>query len=118
MTRANLLAEDHPRDGEFQVSFVYKSPYLKIFKFRFDPGQSLFMHSDETPGKVSLFVLGGCGEFVGEGARRYSVETGDIVVSELNEPNSLIATTDLSVLVTVTSLTGMSHMETCESLCS
>jgi quercetin dioxygenase-like cupin family protein len=107
MTRANLLSEDHQEEGEFQVSFVYKSPHLKIFKFRFDPGQSLLVHSEEMQGKVSLFVLGGCGEFVGEGPLRYSIETGDIVVSELSEPNSLLATTDMSVLVTVTSLSGL-----------
>jgi len=107
MTRANLFTEDWQEEGESQVSYVYKSPCLKIFKLRFDPGQSLLLYSDETPGKVSLLVLGGCGEFAGEGTRAYSIEKGDIVISELTEPNSLLATTDMSVLVTVTSLSGL-----------
>jgi quercetin dioxygenase-like cupin family protein len=118
MTRTNLFTEDWREEGDSQVSYVYKSPSLKILKFRFDPGQSLLLYSDETPGKVSLFVLGGRGEFAGEGTRRYSIETGDIVVSELSEPNNLLATTDMSVLVTVTPLARSCDMETREPLFS
>lgn len=102
MTRSNLFSESLQQEGELRIHYVYESPCLKILKFRFDAGQKLLIYSDEIQGKVSLFVLGGYGELVGE-VSRYSVEQGDLVVSEMSEPNSLIATTDLSVLVTVAS---------------
>lgn len=103
MTRANLFSEDVQSNGKVQVNWIHRSPCLQILKLRCVTGQCLFMNSDGMEGKVSLLVLGGQGEFVGEGARKYSIEAGDVVVSEMSEPNSLMATTDLSLLVTVTS---------------
>ncbi|MHC1744472.1 MAG: hypothetical protein AB9873_15785 [Syntrophobacteraceae bacterium] len=102
MTRANLCTMELPEVGDYRVSYVYESPCLKILKFRFEAGQRLFMYSDEMQGKVSLYVLGGNGEFEGEGLLRYSVEPGDLVISEITEQNSLLATSELSLLVTVT----------------
>ncbi|MHC1742658.1 MAG: cupin [Syntrophobacteraceae bacterium] len=96
------------------MNFIYRSPSLKVLKFTFVAGQRLFMDSDELEGKVSLLVLGGQGEFMGEGARRYSLEAGDVVVSEMSEPNSLVATSDLSVMLTITPyLTSACEMGAC-----
>ncbi len=119
MTRANLCSMDLPEVGDYGVSYVYESPCLKILKFRFEAGQKLFMHSEEMQGKVSLFVLGGNGEFHGEGLQRYSVEPGDIVISEISEQNSLLATSELCLLVTVTASQPVScEMEPEENLFS
>ncbi|MHC1743306.1 MAG: hypothetical protein AB9873_09785 [Syntrophobacteraceae bacterium] len=117
MTRANFLSADPQTNEEFQVKSVYESPYLKILRFRVVAGQSVFMYSDEMEGRVSLLVLRGNGEFVAEGVWRHSIEAGDIVVSEMSEANTLVAITDLSLMVTVTtSLATSRELGTSQSL--
>lgn len=102
MKRANLFSQNSQQEGILQVSSVYESPCLKILNFRFDLGQSLLLYSEEMQGKVSMIVIEGHGEFVGEEARRYHIERGDVVVSEMSEPQSLLATTELRLLVAIT----------------
>lgn len=114
MKPKNLFSEDFQTQAGYQANFVYRSLCLTILKCNFVAGQRMFMDSEELEGKLSLLVLAGQGEFVGEGVRRHSLEAGDIVVSEMSEPNSVVATTDLSVLLTVTSYPKSSYgMGTC-----
>jgi len=102
MKRTNLLDESKHPWGKPQVTSVYESACLKILNFRFDPGQSLLMYSDEMQGEMSLVVIDGHGEFMGEEARRYPLNRGDVIVSLMGEPHSFLATTTLRLLVTIT----------------
>lgn len=108
MMRTNLCSMEMPGDWEFRVGYVYESPCLKILKLRLEPGQRLMMDSDALQGKVSLLVLRGNGEYEGGGRRRYYLEEGDIVISEMSDPSSLLATEEMSVLVTVAASREMS----------
>lgn len=101
MKRGNLF-DASCTDLDFpQACVIHDSPELKIFNFTFDPGQSFFVYSDEMKGKVSVVVIEGQGELVGEEAKKTSMKTGDVFVSELNEPQSLTAATALRLLVTI-----------------
>lgn len=108
MLRANLDSMEPLGEWEFRVSYVYESPCLKILKLRLEPGQRLMMDSEALQGKVSLLVLRGSGEYEGCGRRCYYLEEGDIVISEMSDPSSLLATDELSVLVTVATSQKMS----------
>jgi hypothetical protein len=102
MKRANLLDEGRHQWGKPEVASVYESPCLKILNLRFDPGQSLLMYSDQIQGDMSLVVIDGQGEFMGEEARRYPLNRGDVIVSLMGEPYTFLAKTTLRLLVTIT----------------
>lgn len=107
MKRGNLF-DATCADLDFpQACVIHDSPELKIINFTFAPGQSFLVYSDEMQGKVSLVVIEGQGEFVGEEANKTSIRTGDVFVSELNEPQSLTAATALRLLVTISPPSGL-----------
>ena len=76
-------------------------PILKIINFNFRAGQELPVHSHDIEGQLSLVILEGEGEFLGEGDTTLPAKPGDVVISEIAEPHGLRAKTDLRLLVTI-----------------
>jgi quercetin dioxygenase-like cupin family protein len=118
MKRANLLDDSRHQWGELQVSSVYVSPSLQVLNFKFDPGQRLLMYSDHVQGEMSLVVIEGYGEFMGEEARRYPLQRGDVIISVLGEPHTFLATTSMRLLITITPRGSSCDLETPEALLS
>jgi quercetin dioxygenase-like cupin family protein len=80
---------------------VHDSPYFKILNFNFKAGQELPIHSHDLDGQLSITVLEGTGEFLGKDGATIPANPGDVLISDINEPHGVRATTDLRVLVTI-----------------
>jgi quercetin dioxygenase-like cupin family protein len=74
---------------------------IKILNFNFKPGQELPVHNHDIEGQLSLVILEGEGEFLGEGDATMPAKPGDVVISEIAEPHGLRAKTNLRLLVTI-----------------
>jgi quercetin dioxygenase-like cupin family protein len=101
MKQLNLYAENDFSEKAFKKLLVHDSPYFKILNFNFKPGQELPVHSHDIEGQLSLVILEGEGEFLGEGDATMQAKPGDIVISDIAEPHGLRATTNLRLLVTI-----------------
>ncbi len=80
---------------------VHDSPNFKIINFNFRPGQTLPVHSHDIDGELSLVILEGEGNFLGENGFSKPVKAGDVLVCEIREPHGLKAKTSLRLLVTI-----------------
>jgi quercetin dioxygenase-like cupin family protein len=101
MKQLNLYAENDFSEKAFKKLLVHDSPYFKILNFNFQPGQELPVHSHDIEGQLSLVVLEGEGEFLGEGDATLPAKAGDVVISDIAEPHGLRAKTNLRLLVTI-----------------
>lgn len=88
-------------DKAFKRFLLHDSPYFRILNFNLKAGQIFPVHSHSTDGQVSIHVVEGKGEFLGENDTAISAGTGDILVSEINEPHGVKAETDMRILVTI-----------------
>ena len=101
MKQLNLYTENDFSDKAFKKLLVHDSPYFKILNFNFKPGQELPVHSHDIEGQLSLVVLEGEGEFLGEGDATLPARPGDVVISDIAELHGLRAKTNLRLLVTI-----------------
>jgi len=85
----------------FRNFLVHDSPYFKILNFNFKAGQVLPIHSHDLEGQVSIAVLEGEGEFLGEDGAVIPAAAGSVLVSDISEPHGVKARTDMRVLVTI-----------------
>ena len=101
MKNINLYEENDFSDKAFTNFLVHESPYFKILNFNFKPGQELPVHSHEIEGQLSIVVVEGTGEFLGENDVSQPARAGDVLISDISEPHGVRATTDMRVLVTI-----------------
>lgn len=101
MKKVNLIEANGFDEKGFKRLLVQDSPYFKILNFNFKAGQELPVHAHDIEGEVSLVVLEGEGEFLGENGAAMPAKAGDVVVSQISEPHGLRAKTDLRLLVTI-----------------
>lgn len=80
---------------------IYDSPTVKVMNVKLDQGQHLLLYSERMEGTLSLVAMEGMGEFVGLEAKKILLKAGDIVISQMNEPHGLTASTDLRLLLTI-----------------
>jgi len=100
MKRVELF-ENGFSDLNFRNFLVQDSPYFKILNFNFKAGQELPIHSHDIEGQVSIAILEGEGEFLGDKGTVLPAEPGNVLISEISEPHGLRAKTDMRVLVTI-----------------
>ena len=100
MKKINLYEENDFNELHMQNYLVHDSPYFKILNFNFKAGQDLPIHSHEIEGQLSIVVIEGEGEFLGEDAT-LPAKTGDVLISDISEPHGVRAKTDMRVLVTI-----------------
>jgi quercetin dioxygenase-like cupin family protein len=100
MKRIDLF-ENGFSDLNFRNFLVHDSPYFKILNFNFKAGQELPIHSHEIEGQVSIVVLAGEGEFLGDGGVVLPAKPGNVLISEISEPHGLRAKSDMRLLVTI-----------------
>lgn len=101
MKRVDVVAENGFSDLNFRNFLVHDSPYFKILNFNFKAGQELPIHSHDLEGQVSIAILEGEGEFLGEGGATLPAAPGCVLISDIAEPHGLRARTDMRVLVTI-----------------
>ena len=100
MKRIDLF-ENGFSDLNFRNFPVHDSPYFKILNFNFKAGQELPIHSHDIEGQVSIAILEGEGEFLGNEGATMPAKPGDVLISDISEPHGLRAKTDMRVLVTI-----------------
>jgi len=102
MRKINLYEENSFSEENMKKFLVHDSPYFKILNFNFKAGQELPIHSHDVEGQLSITVLEGEGEFLGEDNTKLNAQTGDVLISEISEPHGIRAVKDMRVLVTIT----------------
>jgi len=101
MKKINIIEENTFSDKGFKNLLVHDSPYCKILNFNFKAGQGLPVHSHDIDGQVSITVLEGEGEFLGQDDKALPARTGDILISEIAESHGIRAKSDMRVLVMI-----------------
>jgi len=101
MKKINIYKESGFSEKAFKKLLVHDSPYFKILNFNFKEGQELPVHSHELEGQVSIAILEGKGEFLGEDKTTLSAQPGDVLISDISEPHGVRAKSDMRILVTI-----------------
>lgn len=101
MKKTNLYEAGGFDEKSMKRILVHDSPYFKILNFNFKAGQELAVHSHDIEGEVSLTVMEGEGEFLGEAGASIPARAGDVLISQISEPHGLRAKTDLRLLVVI-----------------
>ncbi len=86
---------------KFKRFLLHDSPYFRILNFNLQAGQIFPVHSHPADGQLSIQVIEGKGVFLAENNAELPAETGDILVSDINEPHGVKAETDMRILVTI-----------------
>ena len=101
MKKINYFEEGHFNEKALKSTLLHESPYFKILSFNFRAGQELPTHCHDIEGQLSLVVLEGEGEFLGDEGKVLPARQGDILISEISEPHGVRAKSDMRVLVTI-----------------
>lgn len=101
MQKINLYEENSFSEENMKKFLVHDSPYFKILNFNFRAGQELPIHSHDVEGQLSITVLEGEGEFLGENNTKLNAQTGDVLISDISEPHGIRAIKDMRILVTI-----------------
>ena len=101
MKKINLYEKADFNDLSLKRFLVHDSPYFKVLNFNFRPGQELPVHCHDVEGQLSIVVLEGEGEFLGDSAGPLPAQRGDVLISDISEPHGIRAKTDMRVIVTI-----------------
>jgi quercetin dioxygenase-like cupin family protein len=101
MKKRNIYPENDFSELSMKRLLVHDSPYFKILNFNFKAGQMLPIHSHDVEGQLSILVLEGDGEFLGQDGLTMPAQPGDILISDISEPHGVRAKTDMRVVVTI-----------------
>lgn len=101
MKKVNFLEEGRFNDLSFRSFLIHDSPYFKILNFNFRAGQSMPLHSHQLEGQVSILVVEGQGEFLGDNGVALPAKVGDVLICDIAVPHGIRAMTDMRVLVTI-----------------
>lgn len=100
----NLLKLSESREFDpkkFKRFLLHDSPYFRILNFNLAAGQLFPVHRHPADGQVSIHVVEGKGFFLGDKDVEIAAETGDILVTDINDPHGVRAETDMRILVTI-----------------
>jgi quercetin dioxygenase-like cupin family protein len=88
-------------NGMKRFFLVQDSPYFKIINFNLSAGHTFPVHSHDVDGQLSILVLEGEGQFLGDNEAALPAKPGDLLISEIAEPHGVHADTDMRILVTI-----------------
>ncbi len=80
---------------------LHDSPYFRVLNFNLQAGQVFPVHSHPAEGQLTIHVIEGSGDFLAENDAAIPAKTGDILVSDINEPHGVRAETDMRIVVTI-----------------
>jgi quercetin dioxygenase-like cupin family protein len=101
MKKVSLYDEGSFDTKAMKRLLVHDSPYFKILNFNFKAGQELPVHSHDIEGQLSIVIVEGEGEFLGDEKSTLPAKRGDILISDISEPHGVRASTDMRILVTI-----------------
>lgn len=101
LRRIEVFKENGFNETSFKNFLVHESAYMKVINFNFKAGQELPIHSHDIDGQLSIAVLEGKGQFLGDGGNVLDANPGDVLVSDISEPHGVRAVSNLRVLVTI-----------------
>lgn len=84
-----------------QTNVLHESEFFKIINFNISAGRIFPVHSHDLEGQVSIHVIEGTGEFLGDNDLALPAKEGDILVSDISEPHGVKADTDMRIVVTI-----------------
>ncbi len=79
---------------------LHDSAYFKIINFNIGAGQLFPVHSHDIEGQLSMIVIEGEGEFLGDDSS-IPAKTGDMLVCDISVPHGVKARTDMRIIVTI-----------------
>lgn len=90
-------------EKKFKRFLLHDSPYFRILNFNLGAGQLFPVHRHPAAGQVSIHVVEGKGFFLGDEGTEIAAVTGDVLVSDINEPHGVRAAedSDMRILVTI-----------------
>ena len=91
--------EFHPE--HMKKFLVHDSAYFRIINFNLGAGVVFPVHSHELDGQLSILVIEGEGEFLGKDETSIPAKSGDILISDIQEPHGVKATTNMRIIVTI-----------------
>ena len=80
---------------------LHDSEYFKILNFNLVAGALFPVHSHDLDGQLSILVIEGEGEFLGKDDAAIPAKTGDILISDIQEPHGVRAVTNMRIIVTI-----------------
>jgi quercetin dioxygenase-like cupin family protein len=80
---------------------VHDSAYFRIINFNLGAGVVFPVHSHDLDGQLSILVIEGEGEFLGKDDAAIPAKTGDILISDIQEPHGVRAVTNMRIIVTI-----------------
>jgi len=80
---------------------LHDSEFFKIINFNISAGKIFPVHSHDLDGQLSILVIEGSGEFLGDRNMTIPAKTGDMLVSDIREPHGVKAETDMRIVVTI-----------------
>ena len=80
---------------------LHESEYFKIINFNITAGRLFPVHSHLLDGQVSILVIEGRGQFLGDNELAIPAKPGDMLISDISEPHGVKAETDMRVVVTI-----------------
>ncbi len=80
---------------------LHDSQYFKMLNFNLVAGALFPVHSHDIDGQLSILVLEGEGEFLGDNDTSIQAKTGDVLISDIAEPHGVKAKTDMRIVVTI-----------------
>jgi quercetin dioxygenase-like cupin family protein len=100
MKIVNLFEAGRFNEAGMARLLVHDSPYFRILNFNFEPSQSLPLHSHDVEGELSILVVEGEGEFLGQD-KSLPAKAGDVLVCPIAVPHGVKAATRMRVVVTI-----------------
>ena len=79
---------------------LHNSPYFKMINFNIGAGQLFPVHSHDIEGQLSMIVMEGEGEFLGNDSAT-PAKKGDILISDISVPHGVRAITNMRIIVTI-----------------
>ena len=101
LKKVEVYKENQFDDQSFKTFLVHDSAYMKVLNFNFKAGQELPVHSHDIEGQLTIAVLEGSGQFLGEADAVIEAGPGDVLISDISEPHGVRAKSDMRVLVTI-----------------
>ncbi|HFB83867.1 cupin domain-containing protein [Thermosulfuriphilus ammonigenes] len=95
------LKETRVFEGDIKKFWLHDSPYFRIINFNIKAGKTFPVHSHQVEGQLSILVLEGEGEFLGEGDKAIPARAGEMLICDISEPHGVRARTDMRILVTI-----------------
>ena len=80
---------------------LHDSENFKILNFNLVAGALFPIHSHDLDGELSILVIEGEGEFLGDNNVTIPANTGDMLISDIREPHGVKAKTDMRIIVTI-----------------